>query len=165
MSSNNNNDTGVIVGFIVAGLAMIAFFIFALFAFAAFVLTILAIFAWNKPLRIGRKFVITPEEARAFVGRGIVGMWLVPAFALFVNVFLGVHINWEYFTHMMIVGYVGGSIGIEVMMAEESGGGGYVEPHHHQQVLPPAPAQKALPPAERDPFRYATWDDEEENRR
>ncbi len=163
MSSNNNNDTGVIVGFIVAGLAMIAFFIFALFAFAAFVLTILAIFAWNKPLRIGRKFVITPEEARAFVGRGIVGMWAVPAFALFVNVFLGVHINWEYFTHMMMVGYVGGSIGLEMMLADKDGSGDSTE--LHQQVLPPAPAQKALPPAEREPFHYASWDDEEENRR
>ena len=163
MSSNNNNDTGQAVGYLFAGMAMLAFVAFAIFAFIAFVLTILAIFAWNKPLRIGRKFVITPDAARAFVGRGLVGMCAVPAFALFVNVFLGVHINWEYFTHMMMVGYVGGSIGLEMMLADKDGGGG--SPETHQQVLPPPPAQRAIPPAEREPFHYASWDDEEENRR
>lgn len=165
MSSNNNNDasTGIAIVFgIIAGLAFVAF---AIFAFTAFALTILAICAWNKPLRIGRKFVIEPHEARAFVWRGLMGMWMVPAFAFFVNVFLGVHINWGYLTHMMMFGYVAGSLGIEAMMADGNGNQGHAEAPHHHEVLPPPPAQRALPPASREPFNYASWDDEDENRR
>jgi hypothetical protein len=165
MSSNNNsNDATMAVAFGIAVIAALAYAMFALFAFFAFVLTILAIFAWNRPLRLGRKIVIEPEEARAFVRRGLAGMCLLPAFAFFVEAFLSVNINWDYLPHMMVLGYIGGSLGIEIMMAEENGRGSVV-PQQHQQVLPPQPSQPALPPAPREPFRYASWDDEEENRR
>ncbi len=165
MSSNNNNDASTGIAIVFGIIAALAFVAFALFAFVAFVLTILAICAWNKPLRIGRKFVLEPEDARAFVWRGLMGMWMVPAFAFFVNVFLGVHINWGYLAHMMAFGYVAGSLGVEAMMADENGNHQHAEPQQYQQVLPPQTAQRALPPSPRGPFNYASWDDEEENRR
>lgn len=76
MSSNNNKDesTLIIMGFAFLGAVamMIVMAIIMMLTFAAFVLTILAICAWNKPLRLG-KLIIMPEEAHAFVCRGMAG--------------------------------------------------------------------------------------------
>lgn len=166
MSSNNNNSAASTGIAIVFGLfAAIAMFAFAFFAFVAFVLTILAICAWNKPLHIGGKLSIQPEEARSFVWRGLMGMWMLPAFVLFVNVFLGVHINWGYLPHLMVFGYVAGSLGLEMMMADDGSDHSHAEPRQHHEVLPPQPSQRNLPAAPRESFSYASWDDEEENRR
>ncbi|MGY4748871.1 hypothetical protein ACVNHC_03305 [Pannonibacter sp. Q-1] len=163
MASNNHNDEKTVVLLIFGAIWALVLVAFALFAFIAFVLTILAICAWNKPLHPG-KLSIEPEEARAFVGRGLVGMWIVPAFALFVNVFLGVHINWGYLSHMMVIGYVGGSVGVQFLLVDDNEGAPASAPLR-EEVLPPPYSQQALPPAPREPFNYASWDDEEENRR
>lgn len=68
--SSNNNDNGAVMGiaFVMAILAFIGLFIFAVLAFLACILTVLAVLAWNKPLKLG-KHSLEPEEARMFVLR------------------------------------------------------------------------------------------------
>lgn len=163
MSSNNDEKSAVImvVAFIGAVMMAIAIFIMALLAFAAFVLTILSIFAWNRPLRLGR-IVITPEEARGFVYRGIAGALLVPAFLAFMTLLFDLNIEWSYLLHFMLAGYVGGSIGLEILFAqEEPQGGGPVHYHPAPPAIPAPTRQTMLAPPEAPPFRYASWDDEE----
>ncbi|MCJ8510721.1 hypothetical protein MUU53_23060 [Rhizobium lemnae] len=162
MSSNNNNGAGMAVAFAIAMLGIVGIFIFALLAFVAFVLTALAIFAWNSPLTLG-KWTLHPHEARAFVTRGILGAFLVPAFLLFVNVFLNIHIEWNYLSYMLVGGYTLGSIGIEIIMADEQTVSAppvttYISP---TPQLPASPKQ-APQSMETEPFRFASWDDEEE---
>lgn len=168
MSQNNQNDENTAIamalGFIGAVMMVIAFAVIAILSFVAFVFTILAIIAWNEPLRLGR-LVIEPEEARAFVYRGLLGAATAPAFLLFCAVLFGVPVEWNYFHYFLLGGYVAGSVGIEIAMAEENSGDSAVHPQLPQQVLPPRPAPQMTPPAEREPFSYARWDDEEENRR
>lgn len=167
MSQNNNDESTMIamgLAFIGVAAMALAFVFAAIIAFAAFLFTILAILAWSKPLRLGR-LVIEPEEAQAFVYRGLIGAVSVPAFLLFCAIVFDLRIEWNYLFHFMLAGYVLGSVGVEIAMAEENGSSRAVHPQQSHQVLPPQPAQRALPPAAREPFRYASWDDEEENRR
>lgn len=163
MSSNNNNESSaamMVVAFIGAAIMMVALFVMALLAFAAFALTILSIFAWNKPLCLGR-LVIMPDEARGFVWRGIIGAFMVPAFLVFTSLFFDLNIAWEYLLHFMLAGYVGGSIGMEILFAQDDRMSARPIFDHPAQPTLPAPAQKALPPADPAGFRYASWDDEE----
>lgn len=95
MASNNNSGAGAAVGLVMAGIAIVALAVFAFLAFLAFILTFVSFLAWNKPLRLG-KWVVTPEEAHGFVARGIIGAIGLPAFCVFVEVFLGVQFNWHY---------------------------------------------------------------------
>ena len=161
MSSNNNNGAGMAVAFAIAMLGLVGIFLFALLAFVAFVLTTLAIFAWNTPITLGN-WTLHPHDARAFVTRGILGAFLVPAFLLFVNVFLNIHIEWNYLSYMLVGGYTLGSIGIEILMADEQTAivppaATYIPP---VQQLPAPPKQSQSREAE--PFRFASWDAEEE---
>ena len=162
MSSNNNNGAGMAVAFAIAMLGIVGIFLFALLAFVAFVLTILAIFAWNSPLTLGN-WTLHPHEARAFVGRGILGAVLVPAFMLFVQVVFTIPVEWQYLNYMLLIGYVLGSIGIEIMMADQEGTSTpltttYIPPAPQL----PAPPRQSPPREDVEPFRFASWDDEEE---
>lgn len=173
--SQNNNDEATAIGMVFAMIGvfimMVGFAILALAAFASFVLTILALCAWNKPLSLG-KVTIEPHEARAFVGRGVFGAFVVPAFVLFCDVLFGLGVDWNYALHIAGVGYVLGSIGVEILMAEDEEGQAGQPSVPAQQQLPgqsqPSPEPQYLPPtAGSQPaykFRYATWDDEEAGR-
>ncbi|MBN9033804.1 MAG: hypothetical protein BGO05_21405 [Rhizobiales bacterium 63-7] len=163
MSSNNNdNGAGMAVAIVCALIGAAAIFLFAILAFVAFVLTILAIFAWNSPVTLG-KWTLHPHEARAFVGRGILGAVLVPTFVLFVQVVFTIPVEWQYLNYMLLIGYVLGSIGIEIMMADQEG----TSTPPATTYIPPAPQLPAPPKpspqtSEAEPFRFASWDDEEE---
>lgn len=165
MSDNRNDESTAIImvfAFIGAAFYIWVFVLALLAAFAAFVFTILSLIAWNKPLRLGRTFVITSDEARAFVYRGLIGAGVLPAFLLFVDIIAGTLIT----AHIpllptVLVGYTLGSVGGEIMMA--NGGdqdAGDVEIIPPQQQLPPPQA----PAPQRLPFRFASWDDEEARR-
>ncbi len=158
MSSNNNDNSaiGAAIGFAAIGMAVMALFLFAAFAFLALILTILSLIAWNRPLAMG-KWIITPQEARGFILRGLAGLWLAPAFILFCDVIFQLGVNWNYLPHMMGVGYVLGSVGWETITLNSSAAEPQVE------ILPPA-RQIQHQPNEPAPFRYASWDDEEEFR-
>lgn len=190
MSSNNNqNDTAsfaLVFGMVGALMAVFFLMIYALLLFGAFVLTILCIFAWNKERRLGN-LVLTPEEARGFVTRGLIGAVLLPCFAVFCELTFGIRIHPEYLRHLVLGGYALGSLGIAMLMSNESETEGRVEllppasppslpmsgsgaaPRTHTGFMPPQPRSwtvDAVDQANEGPgFRFATWDDEEEMRR
>lgn len=166
MSSRNDESSAMATGVGIIGTAAVfmALFMFAVFAFFAFVLTILCVFAWNNPVTLGT-WTIEPGEARAFVLRGIAGMSLVPLFFAFCDVVFGPAIVWAYLPHMMGVGYVGGSVGIEYLKAKSN------QEQPQTEIIPPPSqlptrTQGGTPSQESqaEPFRFATWDDEENGR-
>lgn len=158
MSQNNDNSAAMGFAFVGAILAFALLFIFAFLAFIAFGLTILALLAWNEPFRMG-KITIEPHEARAFVGRGLIGAVVLPVFVVFTSILFGVPINDDYWLYFVIGGYVGGSIGVEMLSAEDN-------PQNISPIVPPMPNR--LPPSpdpvQRPPFQFASWDDEEEDK-
>jgi hypothetical protein len=160
MSSQNNNEmNGIVVAFVFIGvaIAMAAAIIAVIVCFITFVFTILALIAWNRPLRLG-KHILTPAEARSFVYRGLAGAVLVPAFAIFCEVFFNVFIPGEALPYLIAFGYVAGSLGIEWLMAQNADAQAPID------VTPPPPAAPPSLPAPRQPFEYARWDDEDARR-
>lgn len=165
MSNRNDEVTGLAMIF--AFIAM-AFYIVIL-AFLGFVvimcivLTVLSLFAWNKPVHIGR-YTIEPEEARAFIKRGLWGAAIAPALTLVGWMFTPEPIVWGVFPFMALIGYVLGSIGLEWLFQQI---GVYDEPAPSDtstNSVSSAAQQTALPAPPQEPFRYASWDDEEERR-
>ena len=142
-------------------IAAIAIVVALIAAFTCFVFTILALLAWNGPLKLG-KIVIEPAEAREFIYRGLAGAVLVPAFAFLCAVLFQEPGIIPFLGYLALAGYVLGSLGLEYWM-------GQVEPDFAGQpqaphgILPPEVQQRALPPTQSAPFRYASWDDEEAN--
>lgn len=132
MSSNNNNAESTAFAFMIAILGIAAMFLFALLAFIVFGMTVLALLAWNKPLQLG-KWTIEPEEARAFVLRGVLGAAIAPVFLAFCGVIFDVPINWDYLAHFLGFGYVAGSIGLEILLADQQQQGGAAHDHASSQ--------------------------------
>jgi hypothetical protein len=162
-SQNNDNSLAIAIGFIGAGVVILGIFIFAVAAFITFIFTILSLCAWNKPLRITKKLTIEPEEARAFVGRGLIGAFLLPAFVCFCILLFGLNVRPDAWNYIVIVGYIAGSLGVEIMMAEESAQQADSVP---LQLPPPSVQPRQNVPSRNDttrpPFRFASWNDEEE---
>lgn len=163
MSQKNDesNALALAMGFLGAAAMLFFFVIFTIAAFLTFVLTILCLLSWNKPLQIG-KLVFMPEESRAFVKFGIAGAFIVPAFVFCASVFLTIPINWDYLTYMMLGGYMLGSLGIVMMMnqdVQEVGPPTEYTPPGHQL---PAPPRQSLQRQEPENFRFASWDDEDD---
>lgn len=165
MSQKNDETTAIAMVMAFAGAAVLMFFavIVAIAAFVTFVLTILCLLSWNKPLRIGG-IVFMPHESRAFVLFGLSGSLLVPAFILFATLFLNIHINWNYLPHIMLGGYMLGSLGIFMILGQQTQE--VVPPPQYAPSHPqlPAPPQRALPRQQPETFRFASWDDEESQR-
>lgn len=169
MSSNNNNmSPEAMIGIMVITVIGLAFMVIAaLFAFAAIVLTFIAIAAWNEPLIVGDD-IVHPDEARAYVWRGVVGAIALPLFAVFCSVVFQFDLK-EITDHgwllILLAGYSGGSLGIEIAIQqarEEAAAAAAIQ----QEILPPLPAPQPKPtqtqstkPAE--DFEFARWDDEE----
>ncbi len=164
MSQNNNNDASFGIGLAFAGLMIIAYVAFAILAFLTFILTILCFAAWSSPITIG-KWTLTPVEARGFVRRGIFGALALLAFLVFVETFFRVGINWNALPEILIGGYIGGSLGVEWLMAQDDEAQTLAQPMQPQlpTVQEIQPPRKALPPR-REPFEFASWDDEEERK-
>lgn len=165
MSSNNDNSgIALVLGFAGAAIMVLWIVVFAFFAFLAFVFTILSLMAWRKPLHMGT-LTITPEEAHAFVKRGMAGAFILPAFFIFVEVFLGVNLNWDYLPYFIVSGYIIGSVGVEMMIQhdlEQRQAAAAAQGMNSQQIAQPV-VYKQLPGSaeHRQPFTYASWDDEE----
>jgi hypothetical protein len=162
MSSKNDDNSAAIMGmvFIGVGIYLLAILAFMIAAFVTFVLTILCLLAWNRPIGRG-EYILTPEEARGFIGRGIAGSLFLLAFLVFIDLVFNAPINWDYAFYYAAGGYMGGSLGIGMILEEEKRASQTIDVPH-QPVSPP-PQQRALP-APRQPFEYASWDDEEVRR-
>jgi hypothetical protein len=163
--SSNNNDNGAAAGlaFMMAGLTIIGLFIFAVLAFLACILTLLSvvILIRNKPFKIGKESA-GPKEAREFILGGVIGAVIVPVFLAFCSGLFDIHVNWDYLWHFVGCGYVAGPICHELFRGnnENETPAPYIPP----QPQLPAPAKRPLFYDEADPFRFASWDDEEKRK-
>jgi len=166
MSSNNkseSSDVAMAIGLVAASLMILAVVVLAVAAFVALALTIWCIAAWNRPVAFAGN-TLEPAEARAYVARGLLGAALVPAFVGFCQLVFGVKVEWAYLPLFMLTGYTLGSLGIAYFQSQ-------VTKMQAPELTPPAPRQidrKSPQPAQRsedaEPFRFATWDDEEDRR-
>lgn len=186
MSKNSEvNGTAFAIAIVCAVGFMIMAAIFALAAFAALVLTVLCIIGWKDGITIG-DLTIEPHEARAFIGRGVIGAIIVPVFALFAGALFGTGVNAEAWPYIFVGGYTAGSVGVEYLMAEER----KKTEAAAAQYLPPLPVVSPPPAAaptkhpcgqancpllaatkdyaraapEERAFQFASWDDEEVRR-
>lgn len=157
MSSKNDDNSGMAAVMMVG--VMIAVILFAVLAFAAAIMTVLCFIAWNRPLWIGG-WELSPEEARAFIFRGIIGAILAPTFVAFCDIVIELQANWDYWPYFVGVGYTIGSIGIYLLSDDDEPDPVDITPPR----IPTAPP-RALPRPDAEPFRYASWDDEEERGR
>jgi hypothetical protein len=171
MSSNNSEGGGIlfVLALIAVFLYFIFLFVFALGAFLAVIFTILCLLAWNRPLTLFG-YAITPREARAFVGRGILGMILLPLFATFSGWFFEFNIPDNLWFYLILGGYVLGSVGVEYEKAKQ-GDDGLISkesaivpiallPQAPVMALPSNRPRQELSPEDTG-FEFATWDDEE----
>lgn len=154
-------------------------FVFAIVTFLSIIMTGLCIRAWNEPVTLFGQ-TITPQEAREFVARGLMGAVLVPCFVLFASGLFGFQIRQDYWLYFPLGGYAFGSlvVGYHVEKAKAEAAQQAVA---MQALLPPEPARpvrtietrpSVMPIAveqprqtSQQPFRFATWDDEEELRK
>lgn len=163
MSNNNDNSGGIMIfAFLAAGAYFVFLFVAALAGFVAIIFTILSLLAWHRELRLG-KLIITPSEARGFVWRGILGTILAPLFVAFCEFLFEVRFDWNtYGGYVVFAGYVLGSLGVGMLMekaAEEEQQRQAM--HRPVQTFTPPPVQRGLPAPPKEPFQYASWDDDE----
>jgi hypothetical protein len=166
MSNQNNDNSGMAIAFAFVATAAFVMMaaIFALAAFAAVVFTIIALVAWDRPLTLFGQTVY-PDEARAFVKRGLLGMVLAPLFVIFCAAIFKLHIVDEAWVYIIIGGYTAGSIGIEYLKAQAE-----QDAAANATYIPPAPPAALPQPNEtarhepRKPFVFGDWDDEERPR-
>lgn len=169
MSNNNNNGEMMGIAIVAAIIGLAAIFLYAVAAFLALGLTVVAFCAWDKPRTIFGN-VLTPAEARAFVGRGILGAILLPVFAVFCAAMFDLRIEDQYWPHIILGGYTLGSLGLAMMEADnqkppQSFEGMTIEADPIRPTPPAQPQQPARGFDEQSAFRFASWDDEEELKR
>ncbi|NVP56621.1 hypothetical protein [Mycoplana rhizolycopersici] len=160
MSSRNDETANfaAAAGLIAASFIILAMFVFFVFAIIVAVLTVVAIWAWNEPRTIWRT-TITPEEARSFVYCGLIGAVVAPLLVVLMSAGLGTAFKPEVLTYSPWVGYVFGAL-LQSYVAhqeEEKRKNAIEDP----EVVQPASRALAPPPVQAEPFRYASWDDEE----
>lgn len=168
MSSNNNSmSPEMMFGILVLAVLFYVFmFLAALFAFTALVLTAFAIAAWNEPLTLAGE-TLHPDEARAYVGRGVIGAIGLPVFVVFCASLFQYNLN-EITEHgwllIILSGYSIGSLGIEIAIQDEREKA-QAAAALNQEILPALPPQQPAPKPihreEQPAFEFETWDDEE----
>lgn len=160
---NNNQPSGemMVLILVVAVAILILKIIFYAVLIGAIALTAamtLASFAaWNRPRTIFGE-VVTPEEARTFIWRGLMGGASAYGGAALYAIFAQVRISENLYALAIFGGYFVGSVVtglIEEQERQKAEEAAKVQP----PMLPPAlpPVQYREPP----PFRYADWDDED----
>lgn len=158
MSNNNDNSGTMALAFVVAICAFAGMFIYAFAAFLAAQFTLLAFVAWFRPLTLFGETVY-PHEARAFVRNGVIGTIMLPVFVAFASALVKFKVSDEIWPHIFIIGYILGSVGVELVKAEEE-----QKAAKMREINPPA---DRLPPPSNDskadpkPFQFAEWEDEE----
>ncbi|RST87265.1 hypothetical protein EJC49_06325 [Aquibium carbonis] len=155
MSSNNDQNSGAVVGlaFIGAGLMFLAIAVYAVVCFIAAVFTLLSLIAWFRPLKIFGG-VIYPSEARLFVMSGLFGAFMVPMFAVFCGLMFEFVIPDEWWFYLVTGGYSFVSMLVAVHHDQPQTN---AEPEAVTYTPPPPPS---LPKPVTREFNYATWDDE-----
>ncbi len=163
-SKDDNSGVWLVLGALGMAIIIIALFVFALMAFAATVLTILCFLAWRRPLKLGSA-ILEPEQARAFVHRGIAGAIAVPAFFLFSRALFGWDdvIDGSYLFYGMIGGYCIGAFWPMFTNDADESSAPLIDPAttNPQGITSDQPR---APAPDTRPFDFARWDDEEAQR-
>lgn len=142
------------------GTAFLAILVFWMAAFLALLMTLVALYYMIKPAKDYAR-APTPKEARAFIGRGLVGAILFVGFLALIDIMFFVPVNWNYVFQFAWTGYMAGSLGGEIVLELENPSAPQVLPP--SQTIPP-PRPPVLPPTPHQTFQYASWDDEEARR-
>ena len=174
MSGRSDDNSGVSMagGLLLVFVMLVGLVLFAVIGFITFFFTIVSLIALFRPVRLG-KYVVEAEEGKTFLKRGLAGAFLVPAFAFFCCVIFGLRIRPEFWNWLVIGGYCLGSLGVSTVEAIEAQNA-EEQARTAELLLPPTPAQRAVDAPEGNPspsrsksaspFRFASWDDEEELR-
>ncbi len=159
MASNNDDTNGAAIIFVFIVFMAIGGFLLA--ALYAIILGIISLFALFKPLKLG-KHTFLPGEARAYLIRGFVGIALAPIVTAMVIAFFDVTIPADWLPWVALAGYTIGSLGVEYILQALNGD----EDEPEDTFLRPAAVRNyVLPPQEKRPYEFASWDDEDVNQR
>ena len=169
MSSRKDDNNELAAVFIILG--MIALVVVAYYAIVALIFTILltvaCLGAWNTPQTYEDRFTIFPDEARAFIVRGLICTVLALLFSAIGIWKRGWKIEPHAWWFIAVGGYVAGSLGIEIIRSRELADGTPDIFPLRAIPLPPPPVIEAEavdvtpPEAEPEPFHFAEWDDGE----
>lgn len=164
MARKNDEVTSMAVVFAIIGtlVAYIGVIITGLLLVVSFVYFVVSLCAWNREIEFLGD-TIRPDQARAYVIRGIVGAVGLPAFTAFLAMLFGLQVRQEVWGWFWLFGFVGGSLGIQVViewLEYRNQKNRPAQDNLSRPVTPPV-VPPPLPPA---PFHYASWDDEEELR-
>lgn len=169
--SSRDKDNGEVLIFVIIMCAILAVFaaIYAYFFFYTLILTGVCIYAWNEP-RDFENSTIFPDEARAFIIRGVVAC----AIALIVTKIGVDHHRWKVteggWWFIAVTAYMGGSTFIESLRSPTDAAGDpdfFPKRHIPTPIAPPvgpvieATATEIEPEPEAPKFAFADWDDDE----
>lgn len=170
--SNRERDNGEVMIFAIIMCAILAIFaaIYAYFFFYTLILTGACIYAWNEP-RDFNNSTIFPDEARAFVIRGVVACVI----ALIVTKIGVDHYRWKVteggWWFIAVTAYMGGSTFIESLRSPTDAAGDpdffpkrHIPPPIVAQPMGPiieASATEITQEVEEQKFTFADWDDDE----
>ena len=162
MSQRNSETDGMAMGLALVGMAFALLFmvLYAVACFVAIVLTLLALCAWNEPLHLTSKMIITPREARIFIGSGIAGLIGLPVFVIFCAALFHLQIKPDWWGYILLGGYALGALGIGGAILgdeQENGTPNFIA----SPPALPAPEREETPAPAKPPFRFASWDDED----
>lgn len=174
MSSKNNDEMtglfmviGLIGGMVYVAVLAVGFVIILGLSALTIGLTILSLIAWNRPVRAFGQ-VVMPEEARRFIKRGLHGLWMFPYALGLLDYFTSLQISWDYLWVYLFIGYAMGSLGVECIPTHDENGQPLIEilppdyqPPRQEVLLPPSREHRPALEPEPEPFRFASWDDEE----
>ncbi|WP_421993939.1 hypothetical protein [Roseococcus sp.] len=134
-------------------------FIAAMVALAALFFTFVAFWAWNKPRSLFGA-IVTPEEARSYVGRGLIGILMGLPILRLICQWLGlpIYTHPDFPMYAGIIGYTFGSLILGLLIEKFKEAEDAQKLAQQQPEPPPAPGATLPPPAK--PFDYASWDDE-----
>ena len=165
MSQNNDSNASTVIAFAVAACAFFAIGIWIGLVILTAVLSLIALVGCFTPVKIGGE-ILQASEARWFLIRGVIGWFAFPFLILLIAPSFDWRIKDDWIIFLMITGYMIGSTGIAYLM-HQLGIGETTEVVAPVQAhsAPQAQSLPALPSPPAEPFRYATWDDEEEMRR
>ncbi len=165
MSGRNDEAAGFAMAFAVlgAGVLFLGAIVFAALILIAGFLTVfsLGVCILNRPVKVLSE-TVTPRDARIFLTGGISGAWMLPVFVWFCGLLYGIRIEDYVIQWLAVGGYIAGSFGLEIMVSNYERNTA-AEIAARQPVAPPPPPKtiEARPVHKPEPFRFASWDDEE----
>jgi hypothetical protein len=163
MSQNNNSEmNGMIflMAILGAGFIFMAGILAVLLALFSAFMTVIALWAWNNP-RVFMKQVILPKEARLYVWSGILGSLILPMLIVIASGYMQFTVPDDYMPLIAIVGYSLAANGIAIILAKIDEANAIDA--QTIDAMPPPQSIQPRPQIEKpkQPFEFATWDDEE----